>query len=109
MPASLRADAVYHENLALTEAVRGNREAAHAAIDKAISLRPLSLDALGGARLLVSRAIVLTILGEHDEAVAQLQRLLQMPSTVSKNWLRLHPIFEPLRNNARFNALVRSP
>jgi hypothetical protein len=44
--------------------------------------------------------------GEHDAAVEQLEFLLSVPSGVSAQALRTELTWEPLRNNARFQALL---
>jgi tetratricopeptide (TPR) repeat protein len=95
--------------LARSHAILGNRAEALAALDKASRLRPLSRDAFTGPVILVQRAITLMILGDHDAAIAQLEELLKMPSFVSRNWLRLHPVLDPLRGNPRFQRLVAGP
>ena len=61
-------------------------------MEKAIQLRPMSMDVYTGSDLLINRAVTLTMLGEHDPAVTQLEELLRIPSSVSKNFLRVNPI-----------------
>jgi len=110
LEARLRAnprEALHHAALARAHAIRGRRSEAVTAMERAIQLRPLSIDAYTGPDLLQNRAVTLTMLGEHDRAVAQLEELLKIPSRVSKNSLRLHPIFEPLRINERFKRLIQ--
>jgi serine/threonine-protein kinase len=99
-------DAQYHIALARSEALRGNRQAALRAIDRAVELRPVSRDAYNGPDVLTARAVTLTLIGEHEEAVEQLEELLAMPAYVTTNGLRMNPVFAPLRGNPRFQRLV---
>jgi hypothetical protein len=48
-------------------------------------------------------------LGESDEAISQLEQLLKVPSVLSRNYLRLDPLFTPLRSNPRFQRLIQGP
>jgi tetratricopeptide (TPR) repeat protein len=99
-------DAQYYTALARAEALRGNRQEARNAIERAVALRPVSRDAYGGPEVLAARGMTLTLTGDYDEAVKQLEEVVAIPSFVSRNALRLNPVFAPLRNNPRFQRLV---
>jgi len=45
--------------------------------------------------------------GEYDAAIEQLEHLLSIPSEVSSHLLRLDPIYDPLRDHPRFEALLQ--
>jgi hypothetical protein len=44
--------------------------------------------------------------GEKDLAIKQLEELVPIPSPVSYGQLRLHPYWDPLRGDPRFERLV---
>jgi hypothetical protein len=47
--------------------------------------------------------------GEKDRAIARLAETTQLPgSHVSYGYLRLHPFWDPLRGDRRFEAIVDS-
>ena len=67
---------------------------------------PVSDDALRGTRFVTGRAVVYTLVGEHDAAIDQIEYLLSIPSLVNVGWLRVHPWWDPLRDHPRFQALL---
>ena len=69
-------------------------------------LLPLSKDCIFGMDIIESLAEIYTIVGEHDLAVDQLEILLSNPSDISAPLVRIDPIWDPLRDNPRFQALI---
>ena len=53
-------------------------------------------------------AIVYAQAGEQELAIDELETALSMPSDISIPWLRVDPLFDPLRDNPRFKALLES-
>jgi serine/threonine-protein kinase len=100
-------EAEFHMELASAQAVLGRKPEARAAMQKAVTLQPFAKDQFLGTVLYVARAITLIRLGESDEAISQLEQLLKVPSLVSRNYLRLDPLFTPLRSNPRFQRLIQ--
>jgi serine/threonine-protein kinase len=95
-----------HIQLAKTLAFLGERDAALAEAQRASELRPESKDAFGGPEVMESVAQVYAIVGEKDRAIEVLDGLLSRPSAVTAQLLRINPIWDPLRNDSRFQNLL---
>src|SRR5206468_3688816 len=100
-------------DLALTNAGLGNKTAALALAERAMTAAPIEKDALAGTRPVETLARVAAQLGEGDRAITALQKLLSIPGqgALAENvpltpaLLRLDPMFDPLRNDPRFQKL----
>ena len=53
-------------------------------------------------------AIICAWAGEKDLALEQLATAVRLPGWLSYGLLRLHPIFDPLRGDPRFDKIVAS-
>ena len=95
-----------HVQLAKVLAHLGDKDAALAQARRATELRPESKDALGGAEIAAGGAEVHAILGDNDRAIEILDGLLSRPSAVTVQGLKLNPIWDPLRSDPRFQALI---
>jgi TolB-like protein/Tfp pilus assembly protein PilF len=83
----------------------GEKDAAIAEAQRAIDLRPESKDAFEGPQITEQVAQVYTILGDKARAIGLLDELLSRPSEVTSQSLKVEPAWDPLRNDAGFQAL----
>jgi len=73
---------------------------------KAIELMPLQRDAFKGYHHEWDLARIYTMTGEYDSAISKLEYLLSIPGYLTPAWLRIDPVWDPLRNQVRFRKLV---
>ena len=70
-------------------------------------ITPMSRDAYTGVYLKYLLARILSVLGEQDRAIDQLDSILRLPFYVSKGWLKVDPEWDSLRGNPRFQNLLQ--
>ena len=95
----------------------GDNAAALTLAERAIAVNPIEKDALTGPRPLDILARVAARIGDQDRSISTLQKLLSIPyeaplaanPPLTPALLRLDPMFDPLRNDPRFQKLVASP
>jgi tetratricopeptide (TPR) repeat protein len=92
--------------LGMSDAALGRREEALAKGRRAVELVSITKDAMTGAEILRNLAITYAWAGENDLAVEQLEEVVDIPSPISYGQLRLHPWWDPLRGDPRFDKLV---
>ena len=95
-----------HIQLAKVLAHLGEKDAALAEARRATELLPESKDALGGPEIAAGAAEVHAILGDNGRAIEILDELLSRPSAVTVPGLKVNPIWDPLRNDPGFQALL---
>ncbi len=100
-------DVYRHSYLGRVLAVLGQGEAAVKEGERAIALARTNKDALAGGWALHSVALIHTRLGNREQAIDVLERLLKIPYFVTPGWLRVDPNFDPLRGNPRFQKLAQ--
>ena len=94
--------------LAQIDANLGQKELALEEARKAVTLMPVSKDAYDGPLVLQGLAQVYTWTGDHDRAFDELQTLLGMPGYISYGYLKTDPAWEPLRGQARYQAMLEA-
>jgi serine/threonine protein kinase/Tfp pilus assembly protein PilF len=100
-------DARVHSSLGLAYAGLGRKEEAILEGKKAVELLPVTKDAWRGPYRVWDLARIYAMVGEHDAAIDQLEYLLSIPSEISIPLLRIDPTWEPLRDNPRFQKMLK--
>jgi serine/threonine-protein kinase len=104
--------------LALTNMGLREKAAALALAERAMAANPVEKDAITGPGHLEILARVAAQIGEPERAIAAFEKLLSIPYAgplptqnvpLTPALLRLDPMFDPLRNDRRFEKLVASP
>jgi len=92
--------------LGMSEAALGNKANALQYSRRAAELFPVTKDAVTGSEILRNLAITYAWSGEKDLAIAQVEELLPIYSPISYGNLRLHPYWDPIRDDPRFERLM---
>jgi tetratricopeptide (TPR) repeat protein len=73
---------------------------------KAVELLPVAQDAMSGPYMRLWLAEICAMVGEYDLAIDELEYLLSVPCVVSPSLVRVDPIWDPLREDPRFQRLL---
>ncbi len=97
-----------YSNLGFVYARIGNKEKAIEYGDLAVEKESISDDALAGIGHLDRLLMIFVVTGEYDKAFELIDRLLSMPvaTYVTPNILRLDPLWDPIRDDPRFDSLI---
>ena len=94
--------------LGLIDAALGHKEEAIREGRRAVELLPLDRDSINGALAIEYLAVIYAWTGEIEQAIEQLKHAAEIPSDVSYGQLRLHPFWDSLRGDPRFEEIVAS-
>jgi len=95
--------------LGVIDAALGNKEDAIREGERAVELIPVGKSALDGPMLIQYLAVIHAWAGDKDRALGQLAKAAKLPgSHVTYGHLRLNPIWDPLRGDPRFEAIIAS-
>jgi TolB-like protein/Tfp pilus assembly protein PilF len=92
--------------LGLIDAGLGHKDEAIREGRRAIELLPITKDSIDGAELMKYMGVIYAWCGEKDRAIEQIAATLKIRSTLSYGNLKLHPNWDPLRGDPRFEKIV---
>jgi len=94
-------------NIATAKALLGNADDAIALAEQALGLFSQAIDKTDG--VIIDRAVcyVLALVGQHDEALILLEKLLNTPNGFKRWHLYLDPRWDFFRDDERFNQLIK--
>jgi TolB-like protein/class 3 adenylate cyclase/Flp pilus assembly protein TadD len=94
--------------LGMADAALGHKEDAIREGRRAVELLPVTKDSIIGSLLVQNLALIYAWTGEKDFAFEQLAIAAKLPGHLSYGQLRLHPSWDPLRGDPRFEKIVAS-
>jgi predicted Zn-dependent protease len=92
--------------LGVIDAGLGRKEQALQEGRRGCELLPISEDAISGMGLAVNLAQIYTWTGEKDRAIEQIATVERLPNLLTYGLLKLHPYWDPLRGDPRFEKIV---
>jgi hypothetical protein len=92
--------------LSVIDAGLGRKEEAIREGLRASELLPVAKDSINGVLIMQYLGLIYAWTGEKDLAINRLAATLQVPSFLTYGELRLHPFWDPLRGDPRFEKLV---
>jgi serine/threonine-protein kinase len=98
-----------YAHLGIVYAYLGRKEDALREGHRALELLPESKDAYYGVDISNMFAIILARLGDDDQAIPLIERLLRTPHGLLLQDLRASPDWDPLRKDPRFLKILASP
>jgi len=99
-------DAPHHAQLGLILAALGRKEDAIQEGKRATELLPESKDAFDGPSMTIQLAQIYTWTDETDQALQLIEHSLNTPAGITVPLLKLDPVWDPIRKDPRFQALI---
>jgi len=106
-PTNTNTDGFELSALATAYAFIGENDLALASSNKAMAITPEDSDVMFGSDATKINAQVLAMTGRRDEALAEIERLLEYPTPFNRWLLYLDPRWDFFRDDERFNDLIR--
>lgn len=95
-----------HARLGMIYALLGRRDDAIREGNRAVQILPEEKDAYEGPAYMIGLAQIYAWTGENDQALAVLEKSLQTPNGMTAAMLKIDPVYDPLRSDPRFQALI---
>jgi TolB-like protein/Tfp pilus assembly protein PilF len=92
--------------IGMIDAALGRKEDALREGRRAVELLPVTKDVMTGSELLRNLALIYAWTGEKELALDQIAAALQGPGPITYGELRLHPWWDAIREDPRFDKLV---
>lgn len=99
-------DPRYHSALGIAYAGLGKKNEAISEGIKAVTLLPVSEDAMYGLGFLQDLAIIYTMTGEYGLALEKLEQLLSIPSWITPTWISWDIRFTALKSYPEYKRLM---
>jgi len=99
-------DERYYSALGFAYAYNGEKNKANENAQKAIQLKPLTLDSWQGQAMEMNLAKIYILTGEYDLAMDKIEFLLTIPGDISVPFLKINPMYDKLRNVPRFKNIL---
>ena len=97
-----------HSMLGMVYAGLGLKNDAVREGERAVELLPVSKDSINGGHAIKQLAIVYAWTGDKDRAITRLSEAVRIPGRLTYGELKLHPYWDPLRGDPRFEKIVVS-
>ena len=94
--------------LGMIDAGLGRKEDALREGRRAVELLSVERDAFGGTDMIQFFSVICAWAGEKELASEQLDIVTRMPSSLTYGRLKLHPFWDPLHGDPRFEKIVAS-
>jgi len=92
--------------LGIIDAALGRKDEAIAEGRRATEMLPVMKEPINGAYVMKYLAAIYALCGEKDLAIEQIRTTLQYPGDLSYGLLKLHPYWDSLRGDPRFEKIV---
>ena len=92
--------------IGMIDAALGRKEDALREGRRAVELLPVTKDVMTGPELVRNLALIYAWTGEKELALDQIAAALQGPGPITYGQLRLHPWWDAIREDPRFDKLV---
>jgi tetratricopeptide (TPR) repeat protein len=98
---------IYHDYLYKAYAGLGMKEEFEKEFELLEALVPFESDILVGTDRNIQKIECLIWLKEYDKAIDLIEQMLSKPSLLTISKLKLSPVYDPIRNNTRFESVLR--